>query len=89
MRTENFELENIKCGGCAKSIQNKMSDFEGVREVSVDFEKGTVSVRLEGENTTREMLAEKLSAMGYPEVGKGNLAHKAVSYVSCAVGKFS
>jgi len=35
-------------------------------------------------------LKEKLSKMGYPEVGDSNtIVHKAKSYVSCATGKMS
>lgn len=89
MHNFHFELENIKCGGCAKSIKNKLSELTQVSEVLVDFEKGTVDVTLENDTVSREEIAEKLASMGYPETGKNNLVHKAVSYVSCAVGKFS
>ena len=89
METLHFELENIKCGGCAKSIKNKLFELDGVKDVAVNFEHGTVEVSLDGTRTTRDMILDKLASMGYPEKGKGNLAHKAVSFVSCAVGKIS
>jgi copper chaperone len=89
METLHFELENIKCGGCAKSIKNKLSELDGVQDVVVNFEQGSVEVCLGGTETTRDTILDKLASMGYPEKGKGNLAHKAVSFVSCAVGKIS
>ena len=33
------------------------------------------------------MLLEKLSKLGYPELGTSNVLQKAKSYVSCAIGK--
>ncbi len=87
------EVENIKCGGCANSIEKKLLQIEGVEQVVVDIDGGTVSFRL-GEGAGEEVVSEVKAAllkMGYPEVGSAEgleaLGAKAKSFVSCAVGK--
>ncbi len=84
-----LEILNLKCGGCANSIKKGILTIEGVDEVSVDLETSKVTV-----NTVDEQLIlkvkEKLSSMGYPEVGDANtVLHKAKSFVSCATGKMT
>lgn len=79
-------IENLKCGGCAATIKKGVSNIPGVEEVHVDVEKSMVSFSSE-ENLLTEV-KEKLSKLGYPEVGDTNtLVHKAKSFVSCAVGR--
>ena len=84
-----LEILNLKCGGCANSIKKGILTIEGVDEVSVDLETSKVTV-----NTVDEQLVlkvkEKLSSMGYPEVGDANtVLHKAKSFVSCATGRMT
>ena len=35
-----LEVENIKCGGIANTINNKVSAFESVTDIAVDIEAG-------------------------------------------------
>ena len=35
-----LEVENIKCGGCANTINNKIMFFEGVTDVAVGRTSG-------------------------------------------------
>ena len=84
-----LEILNLKCGGCANTIKKGILSIDGVNEVNVDVETSKVSI-----NTIDEALInqvkEKLSKMGYPEVGDTNtVLHKAKSFVSCATGKMS
>ena len=79
-------IENLKCGGCAATIKKGLLSVEGVSEININIDESLVEV------TTKEdvisTVKEKLSKMGYPEVGDSNtILHKAKSYVSCAVGK--
>ena len=84
-------VENIKCGGCASTIINKLSNLDGVLEVDVDIEAGTV--RIDGDSLRREEYAGLLSSIGYPELGSvqglGSAGAKARSLVSCAVGRLN
>ena len=84
-----LEILNLKCGGCANSIKKGILTIEGVDEVSVDLETSKVSVNSEEEMIIK-MVKEKLSSMGYPEVGDTNtVLHKAKSFVSCATGRMT
>jgi len=84
-----LEILNLKCGGCANTIKKGILSIEGVNEVNVEVETSKVTI-----DTIDEILItqvkEKLSKMGYPEVGDTNtVLHKAKSFVSCATGKMS
>lgn len=84
--TTQIEIENLKCGGCANTIKKGLLSLDAVTEVAVDVETSMVSITSESENL--QTVKEKLAKMGYPEVGDRNtLAHKAKSFVSCAVGR--
>ena len=86
-----IEIENLKCGGCARSILNGLADMQGVSNVEVDHENKLV--KFSGEKASRAEVAEKLRSMGYPE--KGTLeglsagVANAKSFVSCAMGRMS
>ena len=81
-------IENLKCGGCAATIRKGVFAVDGVQEVQIDVAESMVSVT--AANKVIPAVKEKLSKMGYPEVGNANtLLHKAKSYVSCATGKMS
>ncbi|MCV6637678.1 heavy metal-associated domain-containing protein [Candidatus Albibeggiatoa sp. nov. NOAA] len=86
--SEQIQVENIKCGGCANSIQKGLLKIEGVDAVEVDIEQGAVSI--DG-SADRDTLIQSLLSMGYPEKGSveglSSLKAKATSFVSCAVGR--
>lgn len=84
-----LHLENIKCGGCANTISSELSK-QGLKEISVDHENGTVRFQnVEDEKLTQAL--GRLKSLGYPlvetEEGLAALGLKAKSYVSCAIGK--
>jgi copper chaperone len=84
-----IEVENIKCGGCARTINGKLSAIEGVSDVHNDLENGRIT--LDAPEDSRAQLVQTLLAAGYPE--KGSLEGiqaakaKAKSFVSCAIGR--
>ena len=81
-----IQIENLKCGGCAATIKKGLLSLENVSEVEIDIENSIVSVTSTDSST--EQIKEKLSKLGYPEVGdKNTIVHKAKSFVSCAVGR--
>ena len=84
-----LEILNLKCGGCANSIKKGLLSVEGVSEVQVDLETSIVTVNTK-DGSILTNVKNKLSTMGYPEVGDSNtIIHKAKSFVSCATGKMS
>jgi len=82
-----IEILNLKCGGCATTVKNGMLSIEGISEVNIDLERSEVTI--DSENDIVVLAAkEKLSKMGYPEIGDANtMLHKAKSFVSCASGR--
>jgi copper chaperone len=65
MQTEKFQVENVKCGGCADTIRQGLLSVAGVRDVAVVIQGGEVTVS--GKELDRAALAEKLGRLGYPE----------------------
>ena len=81
-------IENLKCGGCAATIKKGILTVEGVTDITVNVDESLVEVSTQ--NDEIKAVKEKLSKMGYPEVGDVNsILHKAKSYVSCATGKMN
>jgi copper chaperone len=84
-----FEVENVKCGGCARTIEKALRADPRVTGVSVDPGRGTVVIQ--GAQIERAEVAVTLARLGYPEKGsvEGLRAAAAVakSFVSCAVGR--
>ncbi|MBA4134684.1 MAG: heavy metal transporter [Flavobacterium sp.] len=83
---QQFEVENIKCGGCMNSIKTALLKLDGVTDVSIDKEIDTVTVT---GTMIREDVINKLNDLGYPEKGNNTLIRKAKSYVNCAIGRMS
>ncbi len=65
MQTEVFKVQNVKCGGCVKAIENGLNILPEVSEVIVSIDEGQVIIR--GEALDRQQLADKLAELGYPE----------------------
>lgn len=83
-----IKVQNLKCGGCANTIQQKLTSLEGVDVVKVDIEKKLVHITHQ-DFVTLNTLATRLRSIGYPIEGEENsLGAKATSMVSCAIGKF-
>lgn len=86
---ESIAVENIKCGGCARTIENNLKKIENLHSVTVNVEEGLITV--EGDNLQREEIVKLLLSLGYPETGSVNglssFKAKATSVVSCAIGR--
>ena len=87
MKTIN--ILNLKCNGCANTIKKGLLSIEGINNVEVTLENSEIKIN-EVSDDVFTQVKEKLSKMGYPEVGDANsMLHKAKSMVSCASGKLS
>lgn len=88
--TLQFDLANVKCGGCANSIRKAMEAVDGARVLTLDPASGHLEV--EADDGLRSTIAERLRKLGYPEQGSvegiAAMAASAKSFVSCAVGRF-
>ena len=87
---QTYQVENVKCGGCASTLKSKLLDSYG--EVEVNLETMPREITLEVKETQVQALRNALRGLGYPMSDeKLNLfetgSTKAKSFVSCAVGK--
>lgn len=60
-----FQVQNVKCSGCASAIRAGLMKHAEVREVQVDVPGGRVQVETTGD--VREELSRLLKELGYPE----------------------
>ena len=86
-----ISVENIKCGGCASTIMTRLKEMDAVDNCEVDIDNGVVSI--DGDESDRAQVADKLLSLGYPESGTAEgikaAKAKAKSFVSCAVGRMN
>lgn len=89
MRTISIVVQNLKCSGCASTIENKLNHLFNVYNVEIDVENSIVTFDYSDDLALLDA-KETLKIIGYPEVGEHNsLGSKAKSFVSCAIGKMS
>ena len=65
MPRELFMVQKVKCDGCATNIREGLLKLLGIDSVEVEVSTGQVTVN--GAQLSREELAGKLAALGYPE----------------------
>ena len=86
-----LQVENVKCGGCARSIEKALLADGRISRVSVDPAQGLVVIDAEADVRAEALAA--LAKLGYPEKGSVEglkaAAATAKSFVSCAVGRMS
>ncbi|MGO3182070.1 MAG: heavy-metal-associated domain-containing protein [Aequorivita sp.] len=80
-------VQNLKCGGCAKTITTNLSAIKNISDVKIDVDESAISFHsVDAESTIK--VKEKLKSLGYPSTEDSNsFSSKAKSFVSCATGK--
>jgi copper chaperone CopZ len=87
-----FQVINVKCGGCASTLKEKL--FEKFGEVEVDLEKEPREITLDIVDEQIQELGKALKKLGYPFIEEkmgfvDSGSAKAKSFVSCAIGKMN
>lgn len=87
---KSFEVLNIRCSGCANSIQKALSEKFSNIEIDIDGKKVTLDIE---SNEEEEYLRSTLRKLGYPLRDEElsplqGLGLKAKSIASCSIGKF-
>ncbi len=90
---KSFKALNIKCGGCANSVQSSLKEEFGKVEVDLEQEPRVVTLEIKDEEHEK-LFRKKMRSLGYPmddeKVGVFSATGlKAKSFVSCAVGKMN
>jgi len=89
---QTFEVQNVKCGGCAGTLKKALAEAFG--EVTVDLTVTPRTITLDLEPDAADSLKLQLRKLGYPLVGDElstfqTIETKAKSFVSCAIGKMN
>jgi len=87
---QTFEVQNVKCGGCANTLKTKLKENFG--DITVDLDVMPRKITLDIDDNKVEELQIQLRKLGYPlstdELSTlENIGVKAKSFVSCAIGK--
>ena len=87
---QTFQVNNVKCGGCASTLKKSLLDIFG--EVEINLEVEPREITLEIDESQKEALKLKLRSLGYPLVTDElstmqTFGTTAKSFVSCAIGK--
>ncbi|AFL68463.1 heavy-metal-associated domain-containing protein [Sulfurospirillum barnesii] len=90
---KNYEVLNIKCGGCAGTVKSKLKERFPDIEVSLESDPRVVSATIHSDEEERYLL-ETLKSLGYPSIhedlgGLEGALLKGKSFVSCAIGKMN
>lgn len=63
LQTATFTIDGMTCAiGCAKTIQDELSDLDGVQKASVDFDKKLATVSFDSSLQTPESLTQVVEA---------------------------
>lgn len=63
MGTTTYNVTGMTCGHCAKAVSSEVSAIDGVTDVVVDVEAGTVVVT--GEGVTEDAVRAAVDEAGY------------------------
>ena len=69
--TASFKIEGMTCAmGCAKTIETKLSNMEGVQKATVDFDKKQATVEFDATIQNPEKLTKAVETTGDGETYK-------------------
>ena len=65
LETTSFTIDGMTCAiGCAKTIQEELSELDGVQKATVDFDKKLATVSFDASKQTPEKLVKVVEATG-------------------------
>lgn len=82
-------VQNLKCGGCAKTIYPQLGKLKSLSDIEVEIESSKVSFSF---NDMEGALEAKriLKSLGYPSItDRNSMVYKTKSFISCASGKLN
>jgi copper chaperone len=65
MEKVTLNVQGMSCGHCVKSIEGSVGKLNGVSEVKVHLENGTVVVEFDTNKATLETIKETIDDQGY------------------------
>lgn len=82
-------VQNLKCGGCAKTIYTQLEKLKSLSDIEVEIESSKVSFSYNDMESALEA-KRTLKSLGYPSItDRNSMVDKTKSFFSCASGKIS
>ena len=85
MKIFKHAVDNLKCAGCENRIKKSLMKIEGIKDIDINSQSGTITIQHE-ELMNTDVFKNTLDTLGYPMLGTSNQLQKAKSYISCAIG---
>ncbi|MBR7554696.1 copper chaperone CopZ [Allobacillus sp. GCM10007491] len=63
-----LKVTGMTCGHCKQSVNDALSNLEGVRSVEVNLDSGNVDVAYEDSLVSKQQLIEAVEGQGYDVV---------------------
>ena len=60
-----ISIKGMTCGGCVKSVENKVRKLEGVESISVDLKAGRATVAFESDRVSAAKIAAAIVDAGF------------------------
>ena len=68
MENVTFQVKGMSCGHCVKAVEGGLGQLEGVEQVAVQLDAGTVAVAYKGDQVTIDQMKEAIEDQGYDVV---------------------
>lgn len=65
METATLNVKGMSCGHCVKAVEGSVGKLDGVKEVKVDLDQGTVAIEFDGSAVSVEKIKETIDEQGY------------------------
>ena len=68
MENVTFQVKGMSCGHCVKAVEGGLGQLEGVEQVAVELDAGTVAVAYKKDQVTIDQLKAAIEDQGYDVV---------------------
>ncbi|HSR47967.1 MAG TPA: heavy metal-associated domain-containing protein [Anaerolineales bacterium] len=65
MESRTYQIPNISCGHCVRTIETELKELEGIRRIEVDQAQKRLEVAFEPP-TTEDRILQLLAEINYP-----------------------
>lgn len=65
MENVTLNVSGMSCGHCVKAVESSVGALNGVNEVSVNLEAGSVAVQFDGNAVNVDKIKETIEDQGY------------------------
>ena len=65
MEKATIKVEGMTCGGCVKSIEKALANYDGIGRTDADLDAGTLSVEFDGKLIQRSAIESAITNAGF------------------------